>query len=102
MKKIFLCFCVFVFVGFLFIYFFKSKTCITSETSNVKKAIVGNDLTKTFINLSSKKDFLLFLDSSQNISRTFFEVVKSNTNNLYTQKTDEFSSAVTVRSVDKT
>ena len=80
--------CFFV-VVFFFIYFFKSKTCITLETSNVKKEIVGNDLTKIFLNLSSKKDFLLFLDSSQNISRTFFEVVKSNTNNLYTQKTDE-------------
>jgi len=88
MKNFCLFVCFFV-VVFFFIYFFKSKTCITSETSNVKKEIVGNDLTKTFINLSSKKDFLLFLDSSQNISRIFFEVVKSNTNNLYTQKTDE-------------
>ena len=87
MKNFFLF--VFFVVVFFFIFFFKSKTCITSETSNVKKEIVGNDLTKTFLDLSSKKDFLLFLDSNQNISRTFFEVVKSNTNNLYTQKTDE-------------
>ena len=56
---------------------------------NVKKEIVGNDLTKTFLNLSSKKDFLLFLDSNKNISRTFFEVVKSNNNNIYQKKTDE-------------
>ena len=89
MKNFFLIFCFFVFVGFLFIYFFKSKTCITSDTLNVKKEITGNDLTKIFLNLSSKKDFLLFLDSNKNISRTFFEVVNSNNNNLNQQKTDE-------------
>ena len=80
MKKIFLFFCFFVFVGFLFMYFFKSNTCVISNTLNVKKEIVGNDLTKTFLNFSSKKDFLLFLDSNKNISRTFFEVVKSKNN----------------------
>jgi hypothetical protein len=88
MKNFFLFVC-FLVVVFFFIYFFKSKTCIASETSNVKKEIIGNDLTKTFLNLLSKKDFLLFLDSNKNISRTFFEVVKSNTNNLHKQKTDE-------------
>ena len=88
MKKFFLFFSFFLLVGFLFMYFFKSNTCVISNTLNVKKEIVGNDLTKTFLNFSSKKDFLLFLDSNKNISRTFFEVVKSK-NNIYQQKTDE-------------
>jgi len=90
MKNLFLFLCFFVFVGFLFIYFFKSKKCITSDTLNVEKEIIGNDLTKIFLNLSSKKDFLLFLDSNKNISKTFFEVIeRNNNNNLNQQKTDE-------------
>mgnify|MGYP000669253559 FL=1 len=80
-----LCFC-----WFFFLYFFKSKKCITSDTLNVEKEIIGNDLTKIFLNLSSKKDFLLFLDSNKNISKTFFEVIeRNNNNNLNQQKTDE-------------